>query len=100
MNDPYRLIDDLYAKQFDKVGMVKLVPPKHNRNAWATLKSKLGSKRLVTRRQEVRNLTDGKVRCVILKLSPSSKISRATLWMNIVRWHKSSSRATQVKFRR
>jgi histone demethylase JARID1 len=50
LRDPYRLIDDLYAKQYDKVGIVKLVAPALSKNIWKTLRDRLKEKRLVTRR--------------------------------------------------
>jgi len=34
LNDPYALIDDLYSKHYDKVGIVKLVVPALSHNIW------------------------------------------------------------------
>lgn len=37
LKDPYRLIDDLYSKHYDKVGIVKLVVPALSENVWKNL---------------------------------------------------------------
>jgi hypothetical protein len=37
LKDPYKLIDMLYAKDYDKIGIVKLISPKGSVEVWDNL---------------------------------------------------------------